>query len=124
VALLIFLSVGAFVGAIPMLVSPSATQWGLMPVSILKNSPFTSFFIPGLILLVSNGLMPLVALRLIFARKPSAGAWTALQGCVLFGFLSVECWMLRVVAIWHLLYAAVAVAIFVCGLLLWRERTA
>lgn len=38
-----------------------------MPLSILENSPFSSFLIPGLILLVVLGVFPLVVARALAA---------------------------------------------------------
>ena len=77
--------------------------------------------IPGIILLGANGLLPLWVLWLVIRRNPRCGLWTAFQGCVLLGWLVVECWMLRMVIWPHYLYGALAVALIVCGLALRRE---
>ena len=114
--LLAFLGVGAVVGAIPMILWPFGTQWNLLPVSILQYSPFRSFLIPGIILLVSNGLLAFWVLWLVIARKSSFELWTAFQGCVLLGWLVVECWMIQAVGGAHYFYAAIAIALMVLGL--------
>jgi hypothetical protein len=113
--LLAFLGVGALVGAVPMILWPFETQWNLLPLSVLQYSPFHSFLIPGIILLVSNGLLALWVLWLVIARKSSFELWTALQGCVLLGWLVVECWMIRAVGGAHYFYAAIAIALIVLG---------
>jgi hypothetical protein len=119
--LLAFLALGAFVGAVPMIVRPYSNQWGVMPLSLLQYSPFHSYLIPGILLLVSNGLLPLWVLWLLLRRKPLYGLWVVFQGCVLLGFLTAECWLLQVVSWPHYLYASVALALMVCGLAMRRD---
>ena len=56
IALLILLAVGAFFGGWE-LMHPAADGSGMgMPLEFLKNSPFTSYFIPGLLLFVVFGV--------------------------------------------------------------------
>jgi len=49
--LLGFLSVTALVGAFPLLTSPDGEPWD-MPQSLLDHSPFHSFLIPGIVLVI------------------------------------------------------------------------
>ena len=118
---LAFLGIGAVVGAVPMIASSFLPIGEFMPLSLLRYSPFHSYLIPGLILLAANGLLALVVLWLVARRKPRHGLWTVFQGCVLLGWLVVECWMLRLVNWAHYLYGAVALLLIVTGLLLWRN---
>jgi hypothetical protein len=119
--LLAFLGVGAIVGAVPMILWPLQTQWNLIPVSVLQYSPFHSFLVPGIILLVANGLMALWVLSTVVARGPLHGLWTAFQGCVLLGWLVVECWMIRAVGGAHYFYALIAMALIVSGFAMRRS---
>ena len=119
--LLAFLGIGAVVGAVPMIAGSFLPVGELMPLSLLRFSPFHSYLIPGLILLAANGLLALAVLWLVAWRKPRHGLWTVFQGCVLLGWLVVECWMLRLVMWAHYLYGAVALLLIVTGLLLWRN---
>jgi hypothetical protein len=91
---------------------------GMMPLSVLQHSPFHSFLIPGILLLSANGLLAFAVLWLVITRKGRNGLWIALQGCVLLGWLTVQCWMLREVIWWHYLYGSVALALIVCGVAL------
>lgn len=116
--LLVFLSMGSFVGSVPMIIDPAGNQFGFMPVSLLRYSPFRSFLIPGLLLLTANGLLPLYVLRQLQKRRPWFGLWVALQGCVLFGFEVTECLMLRMLIWPHYLYMSIAIALIVCGVFL------
>jgi hypothetical protein len=63
--LLGFLSLSAIVGGILLILSPQGS--GIeMPIKLLDNSPFKNFLIPGIILLVIFGLIPIY---IIYALK-------------------------------------------------------
>ena len=67
--LLGFLSLGAFVGGIPMMLDPSGAMLK-MPISILDGSPISSFLIPGIILTLFFGIIPAVIFYALL-KKPS-----------------------------------------------------
>jgi hypothetical protein len=118
ITLLVYLALSAIVGAIPLLVNPTGVPWGLFPQSLLRYSPFHSYLIPGIILLVANGLLSLWVLWLTVRRCSGYGWWVAAQGCVLMGWLIVEVAMLRV-AVWpHYLFGAVALVLVMAGIAL------
>jgi len=114
---LLFLGISALIGGIPMLIFPIGSP-NLLPPSLLAHTPFHSFFVPGLILLVMNGLLSFFVLWLTLRNARSYGLWVAFQGCVLFGWLIVQCIMIRAVGGLHYLYAANALALLVSGLML------
>jgi len=89
-----------------------------MPQSLLQHSPFHSYLIPGIILLVANGLLSMWVLWLTWRRHSNYGWWVAAQGCVLFGWLIVETLMLRLIVWPHYLYGAVALVLVAAGLAL------
>jgi hypothetical protein len=113
IGLLVFLEITALAGAVPMILHPGGGA--AMPPSLLEHSPFHSFLIPGIVLLIANGVLPLVVVGLVVARMPEHGMWVFLQGSVLLGWLFVECWMLHAVMWLHWLYAAVALAMMLAG---------
>src|SRR5579872_1865096 len=119
--LLMFLGVGGIAGGVPMIVGSLRHSNGPIPLSLLRYSPFRSYLVPGIILLVSNGLLPLWIYLRVKRRQPLYGLWTALQACVLFGWLTVECIMLRIVAWLHLFYFAIALLLIGCGFVLSRR---
>ena len=69
--LLGFLGISAIGGGGALIISPSGKLLGGLPLSILKNSPFSNFLFPGIILFVVFGLVPIL---LIFAllKKPNS----------------------------------------------------
>lgn len=112
---LIFLALTSVVGAIPMLTDPHGQPWQ-MSQSFLVHSPFHSYLIPGIVLLVMNGLLSMWVCMLVLWRRRGYGLWIAAQGCVLFGWLAVECIVLRMVIWAHYLYGVVALVLVVAGL--------
>ncbi len=67
--LLAFLGIGALFGGGVLIISPSGKLMG-MPLSMLANSPFKDFLIPGIILFSVLGLIPcLLVLALIKNRE-------------------------------------------------------
>lgn len=66
-----FLGIGAIGGGLMLIADPSGESMG-MPTSVLERSPFGSFIIPGMLLLVIFGLLPLLVLYGL-VKKPQ---WT------------------------------------------------
>ena len=58
ISLLLFLGINALRGAL--IISPSGKLSGRMPVSILEHAPFTNFMLPGMILFLALGVLPIL----------------------------------------------------------------
>ena len=61
-----------------------------LPVSLLKGSPFDTYFVPGLILFCILGLGPLVAATLVWRRNPFAPLAASAVGVALLIWLAAE----------------------------------
>jgi hypothetical protein len=59
VALLVMLAINAFYGGVSLMLAPDGSLLGMKP-GWLNNSPFSNYFIPGLLLLIFNGILPLL----------------------------------------------------------------
>ena len=68
--LLGFLALGAIGGGGVLIISPTGELIG-MPLSELRNSPFNSFLLPGVILFSVLGLIPLL-LIIALVKKPDS----------------------------------------------------
>ncbi len=66
-ALLFFQGVGAVGGGVYLVVSPSGELMG-MPLSQLDHSPFHNFLIPGMVLCVALGVLPLMLAYAVVKR--------------------------------------------------------
>lgn len=119
---LIFLGLSGVIGAIPLIVNPGDEPWS-MPQSLLQYSPFRSYLVPGIILLIANGLFSVWALWLTVSRRPGYGWWVIVQGVVLLGWLIVEVAMLRLMVWPHCLYGAVAMVLVISGIAIVRTNS-
>jgi hypothetical protein len=119
IALLAFLALTAFAGSVPMMLHPYGNA--TLPLSTLENSPFRTYLIPGVLLFTANGVLAIAVFWLVLRRSSHHAMLTAFQGSVLLVWLIAECWLLRAVVWLHYFYAAIAVALIICGLLMRRE---
>lgn len=71
ILLLLFLAAGAFYGGIAMILHPDGQLLQATP-DMLIGSPFGNFLFPGIILLIFNGVIPLVAAIGLLFKIPAA----------------------------------------------------
>lgn len=117
------LSVGAIMAAVLFIQNPTGSPMEI-PQSVLQHSGFHSFLIPGILLLVSQGLLPLLVMAMAFFCKRGYGWWIAFQGCVLFGWITIEVILLRTVVWLHFVYWGLALLLIACGWALRRDTKA
>jgi hypothetical protein len=115
-----FLGVTSIVGGVPLILFPRGDLLH-MPLSLLAHSPFHSFLIPGIILLLANGVSSFVALYQLVRRSNGYGWWVAFQGCVISGWIVIEVILIRAVAWPHFFYLAIGLILIAAGLALTRE---
>lgn len=119
VLLLLFNGIGAFYGSIKFITDPSGGSLG-MDLSLLEHSPFTNYLIPGIILLIANGMMSFVVVVMIFLKVKIYPLAIIFQGCILFGWISIQVIMLRKVAGLHIALWLVALLLIVTGFFKWK----
>jgi len=89
VVLLGIQGLGGLAGGLALTVKPDGSIVQ-MPLSYLKNSPFSDFLVPGLILLLVLGVLPLAAVAGLWLRR-AWGWYTAFAvGCALMIWILVE----------------------------------
>lgn len=128
--LLGFLSFSAIGGGIMLIISPEGTEIQ-MPLELLDNSPFKSFLLPGIILLVSFGLIPVYIIYALI-KKPQNRflqrlnllydhhfAWSF---AVYIGFgqiiwINVQTLIINAVAVIHTFYSSLGILIVCVALL-------
>lgn len=128
--LLAFLGLGALFGGGVLIISPDGQLFG-MPLSMLRNSPFGSFLIPGIILFLVLGLVPIL---LVFAlvKKPAnkraeqlnvfndmhwSWAYSIYVAFALIIWIQMEMFYVQSVHWSHIVYMFLAVAIIFMALL-------
>lgn len=124
VFLQIFLGIGAVFGGLVLVIDPSGSLIK-MPISLLEQSPFHNFLIPGIILFSVLGMIPLiVTLGLITKRdwkkanalnifKEMYWSWTysLYLGFALIIWITAEVYFIKHVAIIHVVYIGIGLAI-------------
>jgi hypothetical protein len=72
--LLLLLAINAFYGGISLMLAPDGSLLGMQP-GWLNKSPFKSYFIPGFLLLLMNGVFPLLALYGLITKNRTWFGW-------------------------------------------------
>ena len=135
IALQFLLGLGALISGGMMMAVPDGSLMQ-MPPSMLQYSPFTSFFIPGLILFSLLGVYPLLVAyclwRLPAWRWPDAlnpfkdrhWSWAAslAAGVIVLIWITVQVLMLRSIAFLHVLYFVWGWALIGLTLTAWVRR--
>lgn len=85
----IFVGLGALYGGGSLVMDPTGTAIG-MPLTLLAGSPFADFLVPGLTLLLVNGVGSLVAAALALARVRWAGALGVALGAFLVAWILLQ----------------------------------
>ncbi|MEO5685531.1 MAG: hypothetical protein ABIQ88_22985 [Chitinophagaceae bacterium] len=130
IAILAFLGLGAIGGGAVLIISPSGNLIG-MPLSMLNTSPFRSFLIPGIILFLMLGILPIL-LIIALVRKPASKfadqfnsfrdmhwswTYTIYIAFFLIFWIQIEMVMLSAVSWLHSFYMLLAVLIIFVALL-------
>lgn len=128
--LLALLGIGAIFGGIVLIISPPGELFG-MPLSMLENSPFGNFLLPGIILFNLPGLMPIWIVRTLI-KKPEykiveslnffidmywAWSYSIFIAFALIIWIQIEMSFVQSVHWSHTLYMFWAIAIIFVGLL-------
>ena len=87
--LLLVQGLGGVGGGLSLVLKPDGSVMG-MPVSHLDGSPFSDYLIPGLILLLVLGVLPLVAAAGLWVRRSWAWYVSFAVGCGLMIWILVE----------------------------------
>jgi len=125
-----FLSLGAIYGGLVFIIKPDGSVYDI-PVEILQNSPFANFLIPGIILLVTFGLIPIYIIYALI-KKPENKflqklnllsdhhfAWTfsVYIGLALIIWINVQTLIFNAVDALHTIYSTYGILIICIALL-------
>ncbi len=130
IALLGFLSLGAFYGGLAFIIRPDGSLFQ-MPVEKLSGSPFSNFLIPGIILLLTFGFLPLIVIWCLI-KKPESRflnwfnllydyhfAWTfsVYIGVGQVIWINIQTLILNEVGLLHTIYSSLGLLIICIALL-------
>lgn len=113
----LLLGIGALFGGGSLIIDPSGALIQL-PLSLLEHTPFDSFLVPGIILFMVLGILPIIIAFGLMTQKQ----WNALNrfklfrdrywswnfslytGFVLIGWITVQMYLVHGVALLHVIY--------------------
>ena len=106
-ALHAFVGIGAIFGGLAAILNPKAPLG--VPVESLRNSPFSDYLIPGIILFTIIGLGNIISALAIPFKSRFQGYISSVFSGALVIWIVVQCVMLNDVHFLHILYFAIGV---------------
>lgn len=119
--IIIITGINAFVAGCLFVIDPSGDKLGLT-IDYLKFTPFNNYLIPGIILLLVNGIFNLTVAGLILARHKKAPVLIIVQGVLLAGWILSQVLMVRDFNMLHLVMGSFGVVLGLCGWYLHKEH--
>lgn len=119
--LLLINGIGALWGGANLLSDTSGKSMG-WSLEMLAHTPFSNYFIPGLILFIANGLFSLFVFLLLLLGNRKYSLFVLAQGAILMGWILIQVLMLRAFIQLHLIMLLIGVSLAICGLILYRKE--
>lgn len=121
-ALLLLTAINALVAGVLFMTDPSGGLMG-MNLAYIKESPFESYFLPGMILFNVNGIFNMLAAYFLWKQLPYAAWWVMIQGILLGGWIVVQVIMVKDIAPLHIIMFIIGALLTLLGWLLgrWKE---
>jgi hypothetical protein len=113
----LLIGLGAVGGGLALILEPSGSNLGI-PLELLKSSPFSTYLIPGIVLLMVNGLGSLVGAATSFTRHRYAGETAMALGIFLVAWIMLQVYWIAGFHWLHALYLGLGLLEFVLGWLL------
>jgi hypothetical protein len=98
----LFIGMGAVGGGLGGVIDPYSPMG--MPIEVLRYSPFRSFFLPGLFLLIVIGLGNILSFVISRMFEEARGYLSCFLGAILCIWLIVQCIFLRDVVSLHIIF--------------------
>jgi hypothetical protein len=114
-ALQVFIGLTAIVGGVRLVSDPGGSSLNIS-LEWLNSSPFTNYFIPGLVLLTIIGVGSFLAGVASFLRNRYAGNIAVVFGTFLIFYMIVEVWFIGLRTLLQPLYFILGVTALILGL--------
>jgi hypothetical protein len=115
----VFIGLGAVGGGLALVLKPSGAIIGI-PLETLENSPFSTYLIPGIVLIMINGVGSLVGAAASFTRHRYAGETAVALGVFLVAWIMLQVYWFAAFHWLHALYLGLGLLELVLG---WSLRT-
>lgn len=113
----VLIGLGAVGGGLALVLEPSGSNLGI-PLEVLKSSPFSTFLVPGIVLLIVNGFGSLVGATASFTRYWRAGEIAIALGLFLVAWIMFQVYWFAAFHWLHALYLSIGLLELVLGWLL------
>ena len=115
IILLLLNGIGAFYGGLQLIADPSGAKLQL-PLSYLDHSPFYDYLIPGIVLIVVNGVFSFVTLGTLLFKHVHSHWFLIIQGLLLTGWIVFQILFLRMFyPPLHATFLSLGIVLLVCG---------
>jgi hypothetical protein len=109
-----FIGLGAVGGGLVLILEPSGSILGT-PLELLERTPFSTYLVPGIVLLVVNGLGSLAGSVAFFKRHRRAGEIAMALGIFLVAWIIIQLYWSFGFHWLHALYLGLGLLEFVLG---------
>ena len=119
-ALQVFIGLGAVIGGLALVLDPSGSNPGI-PLEMLKSTPFSTFLVPGLVLLMVNGIGSIVGATASLKIYKCAGEIAIALGLFLAVWILLQVYWFAGFHWLHGLYLSLGLLELILGWLLRKE---
>ena len=113
----VLIGLGAVGGGLALVLEQSGSNLGI-PLEILKNSPFSTFLVPGIVLFMVNGMGSLLGAAASFARYWLAGEIAMALGVFLAAWIVLQVYWIAAFHWVHAFYLSLGLLELLLGWLL------
>ena len=121
-SILAFVSLNAILAGVLFVIDPSGVKMGLS-LEMLSTTPFSNFFIPGMILLIINGFGCVLIAILAFKKHRHTGFAGIMMGLILCSWIHFQ--MIWLVYSWMqtVIFGLGCVSIFLCTIIVGKTKS-
>lgn len=121
IVLLLFNAIGALPAGFLFIIDPTGSKMG-MNTDYLQHSPFSTFLIPGIVLLLVNGVYSVLTAYFTYKEHSKAALMVMSQGALLLGWIIIQVLMLQMTDALHYIMGTVGLMLLVCGYWMYKVR--
>lgn len=120
VLLLFFTGLNALYAGFLFMLDPSGNKMG-MSIAYLSDSGFPSFFLPGLILFLVNGVVAVLTAMLTITEQKYYPYFIGVQGILLSGWIIIQVLLVHDFNFLHALMLVIALILLISALVLGKK---
>lgn len=121
ICLLLFTAANALIAGILFVSDPSGQKMG-MSTAYLASSPFSTYLVPGWVLLIVNGLMNIVVSIACMIRSKNYPLLVILQGILLYGWIVIQVILVKDLNGLHYSMLSIGLLLIFCGIILQKHH--